>query len=185
MLDEAQREEEGKEPNEAQAEGPAPRSTLHVESCVVERRKQTTTLFALLLAGGEKGVKKMKPGEERARSSRTVPTGLVVRKKKIRNSKIPASSSEVVGETGEGIKRKQVQPFEGWLFIFLGQPEICPYPGLSHLALPHWPIRRLLNWGNSLGSTGWDKKSTETNSVSQLPANLTRLAVLDTCYPWR
>jgi hypothetical protein len=58
LLDEAQREEEGKEPNEAQAEGPAPRSTLHVESCVVKRREQTTTLFALLLAGGEKGVKK-------------------------------------------------------------------------------------------------------------------------------
>lgn len=127
----------------------------------------------------------MKPGEERERPSRTVPTGLVVRKKMNRNSKIPASSSEVVGETGEGSKRKQVQPFEGWLFIFLGQPEICPYPGLSHLALPHWSIRRLLNWGQLNGPTAWDRRSTTTNSASQLTANLTRLAVVGTCYPWR
>lgn len=110
----------------------------------------------------------MKPGEERARSSRTVPTGLVVRKKKMRNSKIPASSREVVGETGERSKRKQVQPFEGWLFIFLGQPEICPYPGLSHLALPHWPIRRLLNWGQLTGST----RAGQTKYSNQLSVSI-------------
>jgi hypothetical protein len=103
----------------------------------------------------------------------------------MRNSKIPASSSEVVGETGERSKRKQVQPFEGWLFIFLGQPEICPYPGLSHLTLPHWAHSPPSELGQLTGSTVWDGESTATNSVSQLTADLTRLAVLGTCYPWR
>jgi hypothetical protein len=41
LLDEAQRKEKGKEPNEAEANGPAPRSTLHVESCVWKEKKKT------------------------------------------------------------------------------------------------------------------------------------------------
>jgi hypothetical protein len=39
LLDEAQRKEEGKEANEAEAEGPAPGSTFHVDSLSGEKRK--------------------------------------------------------------------------------------------------------------------------------------------------
>ncbi len=80
LLDEAQGEENGKEANEAEAQGPAPRSTLHVESCVCGTRKGKRDPLALLLAGVRRGreVKRRKSGRRRcrqARCSRTYPTG--------------------------------------------------------------------------------------------------------------
>lgn len=108
LLDEAQREDQGKEPDQAQAEGPAPRSTFHVESFVCKEGKKNN-LLALLLAGGRR-VKEMKRGEgvagvdvDRARSL-LEPILPVTEEEGIRT---PAAVwCEVVGGTGEESKRR-------------------------------------------------------------------------------
>ncbi len=112
LLDEAQGKEKGKEADEAEAQGPAPRSTLHVESCVrnEKKKKKPSCASASRRATGPRS--EAEKEWQASMSTGALFSNLSYRLLEKKESKIPASGCEVVGGTGE---RKQdggqVQPF--------------------------------------------------------------------------